>query len=275
MRTQAEVATRGLRLPIVTSADPSLLRNLDDYWVHGRHPSGRLIAAEVWEVLEDECAVWDLETGDLVWRPPAHSVAWSQDGTNVALLVGEYGDDFELRSWPERELISQCVVKPWACCNEVVALSPRGDRAAVLWWHQSEGGVNLVALEDGTARQLEGSSYTTRETNLLEGPTFSADGRVVAVSEGFSFWWLHEARDAPGEEPSPGGRFRRGRLTVLDVASGFLRHFDVEDEVEKGWIPPHETWEEFELLGKPRFTSDNEILLSPKFGKPRRFIVPR
>mgnify|MGYP003536503510 CR=1 FL=1 len=34
-------------------------------------------------------------------------------------------------------------------------------------------------------------------------------------------------------------------------------------EVEKGWVPPHDVWERFELLGKPRFTSDGEVLLSP------------
>jgi hypothetical protein len=259
----------------VISADPDLLRNLDDYWVHIRHPSGRLLAAEVWDVLKQECAVWDLETGDLVWRPPAHSIAWSRDGAKVALLVGEHGDDFELRSWPERDLISACVVEPWACCNEFVALSPRGDRAAVLWWHQTEGGVNLVALEEGTARPLDGSGYTTQETNLLEGPTFSDDGRLVAVSEGFDFWWLPEAVDTPETAPSPGGTFTRGRLTVLDVDSGSRRHFVVEGEVEGGWIPPHDGWEEFELLGKPRFASADEILLSPKFGEPRRFVVSR
>ena len=91
-----------------------------------------------------------------IWRPRARSISWSQDGAAVALLVGEYGDDFELRSWPERGLTSRCVVRPWACCNTYVALSPRGDRAAVLWWHQSEGGINLVSLEDGAARHLEG-----------------------------------------------------------------------------------------------------------------------
>ncbi len=158
------------------SADPEALRNLDDFWIHGRHLSGRLIAAEVSEVVKQECCVWDLETGDLVWRPRATSISWSHDGATVALLVGEYGDDFELRSWPERELHSRCLVRPWACCNTYVALSPRGDRAAVLWWHQTEGGVNLVSLENGAARHLESQGYTTRETNAVQGPTFSPDG---------------------------------------------------------------------------------------------------
>ena len=258
------------------SADPNLLRELDDYWIHSRHPADRLIAAHVWDVLKDECAVWDIDTGNAIWRPGARSIAWSQDGLRVALLVGEYGVDFELRSWPEREVISRCVAEPSACCNEFVAVSPHGDRAAILWWHQTEGGVNLVALEDGSAQLLERVGYQTDDTNLLEGPTFSADGTLVAVSEGFNFWWLPDGwADDPEGEPSPGGTLRRGRLTLIDVASGLVRRFDVEGEVPTGWIPPHDGWEDFALLGKPRFTSPDEVLLTPKFGDPCRFTLAR
>jgi hypothetical protein len=256
------------------SADPEALRNLDDFWIHGRHPSGRLIAAEVWDVVKEECCVWDLETGDLVWRPRARSISWSQDGAAVALLVGEYGDDFELRSWPERELTSRCVVRPWACCNTYVSLSPRGDRAGVLWWHQTEGGVNLVSLEDGATSHLEGKGYTTRETNAVQGPTFSPDGRLVAISEGFMSWWLPEPVDSLETEPSPGGTFKRGRITFVEVDSGSHHQVDVFGKVEKGWVPPHDVWERFELLGKPRFTSDREVLVSPEFGAPSRVTVP-
>ena len=163
----------------MTEADPNLLRELDEYLVHGRHPARGVIAAEVPDLLHGEICVWDLETGELVWRPKAHSISWSADGDAVALLTGRDGDDFELRSWPERDLISSCAVKPWACCNTYVALSPRGDRAGVLWWHQGEGGVNLVALEGETARHLEDAAYMTRETNVIQGPTFSPDGRFV------------------------------------------------------------------------------------------------
>lgn len=256
------------------SADPEALSKLDDYFIHGRHPSGRLLAAEVWELMRGECCVWDLQTGDLVWRPKAVSISWSSDGAAIALLVGEYGDRFELRSWPGRKLISRCIVTPWACCNTYVTISPRGDRAAVLWWHQTEGGFNLVALEGGAARHLEGQGYTTRETNCVQGPTFSPDGRLVAMSEGFTWWWLPEPGENPEEEPSPGGTFRRGCVTIVDIDSGSLHQLDVFGEVKGGWIPPHEGWEHFELLGRPYFTSVNEIVLSPEFGDSYRLTVP-
>jgi hypothetical protein len=256
----------------VPSADPKLLRELDEFHVHGRHPAGRLIAAEARDALKDECCVWDVETGELVWRPKAHSIAWSGDGETVALLVGEFGDDLELRSWPDRELLSRCVVKPWACCNEYVALSPRGDRAAVLWWHQGEGGVNLVAFEEGAATQLAG--YETKETNLVQGPAFSPDGRFAAISEGLVWWWLPDDAENPEVERSVGGTFRRGRLTLLEVDSGSVHQFDAFGEVEADWSPPHDVWERFELLGKPRFVSNDEILLEPEFGEPCRFLRP-
>jgi hypothetical protein len=256
----------------VPSADPKLLRELDDFFVHARHPSGRLIAAEAPDVLRNECCVWDLETGELVWRPKANSIAWSGDGAAVALLVGEYGDELELRSWPERELLAECVVKPWACCNTYVALSPRGDRAAVLWWHQGEGGVNLVAFGDGDPTRLAG--YMTRETNLVQGPTFSPDGRLVAISEGFGWWWLPREAEDPEVERSAGGTFRRGRLTLVEVDSGSVEHFDAFGEVEKGWVPQHDAWEHFELLGRPRFVSGDEVVLEPEFGEPCRFLIP-
>jgi len=258
----------------MTAADPKLLRDLDEYLVHGRDPSGGLIAAEVPDVLQGECCVWDLETGEVVWRPRAHSITWSKDGTAVALLTGRDGDDFELRSWPNRGLISKCVVKPWACCNTYVSLSPRGDRAAVLWWHQTEGGVNLVALEGETAEALEGAGYTTRESNLVQGPTFSPDGTLVAISEGVGWWWLPDDDVEPEGRPSPGGTFRRGRLTLLEVDSGLVHQLDAFGDVEKGWVPPHDGWEHFELLGKPRFVSRDEIVLTPEYGEPCRFFRP-
>jgi hypothetical protein len=258
----------------VASADPQLLRDIDEYWVHGRHPSGRFLAAQVLDVLGEECAVWDLETGDLVWRPQATSVSWSDDGGLVALLVGKDGDDFELRSWPERDLISKCRVKPSACCNTFVSLSPRGDRAAVLWWHQTEGGVNLVALDGGDARHLVDEGYETEETNLVEGPVFSRDGRLVAISEGFVWWWLPHGADSPEGTPSAGGTFRRGRVTAIEIDSGSVRQADVFGDVEEGWVPPHDSWEHFELLGKPRFVSGDDVLVTPEFGPPVKCPLP-
>jgi hypothetical protein len=131
-----------------------------------------------------------------------------------------------------------------------------------------------VSFEDGAASHLESQGYTTRETNAVQGPTFSPDGRLVAISEGFMSWWLPEPVETLETEPSPGGTLKRGRLTFVDVDSGSLHQVDVFGEVEMGWVPPHDIWERFELLGKPRFTSDGGVVLSPEFGAPSRVTVP-
>ena len=129
--------------------------------------------------------------------------------------------------------------------------------------------------EDGAARHLEDEGYTTRETNCVQGPTFSADGKLVAISEGFPLWWLPEPGDTPEEEPSPGGTFQRGRVTLVDVDLGSLHQFDVFGEVDE--VGAHRTTAGsiFELLGKPSFVSHTEIEVSPEFGKQCRITVHR
>jgi hypothetical protein len=114
----------------------------------------------------------------------------------------------------------------------------------------------------------------TRETNLVAGPTFSPDGSLVAISEGFHWWWLPDDVLDPEGRPSRGGTFRRGRLTLIEVDSGSVDQLDAFGDVEEGWVPPHDTWELFELLGKPRFVSSDEIVLTPEFGAPCRFLTP-
>src|SRR5215204_259254 len=71
-----------------------------------------------------------------------------------------------------------------------------------------------------------------------------------------------------------GGTRLARRVTVVDFDSGSVQQVDVFGEVEEGWIPPHEGWEHFELLGQPRFVSEHEVLVSPEFGPPIRCELP-
>jgi hypothetical protein len=74
--------------------------------------------------------------------------------------------------------------------------------------------------------------------------------------------------------PSQGGTFRRGRVTAIEIDSGSVRQVDVFGEVEEGWVPPHDGWEHFELLGKPRFVARDEVLLTPEFGASIKCALP-
>src|SRR5215211_4849476 len=135
-----------------TSVAAATLAELDPYWVHDRH--GRFMAATVPEGKVWPTGVWDSESGELVW--PTGPACWARAGTQILTLTGAQSQTLERRTWPERELVSSCDIVPWACCNERVAASALGDLAAVLWWHQAEGGFELVALDDEHGdRQLQ------------------------------------------------------------------------------------------------------------------------
>ena len=169
------------------SADPEALRNLDDFWIHGRHPSGRLIAAEVWEVVREECCVWDLETGDLVWRPRAKS---------IFLVAGRHRGR-ALGRRVRRRLRASVVAGAWAdqsvrreegVCNTYVACArrPRG-RPLVA---STEGGVNLVSLRTalrGISRvRVKRGNERRPGTNVQPGPDARRDlgGLHVVVAAG-------------------------------------------------------------------------------------------
>ena len=83
----------------------------------------------------------------------------------------------------------------------------------------------------------------------------------MLVTEGKANWWSPDR-----EEPSRGGRFERGRVTIIEVESGEVRHAAVHAEVAVGFSPPEEREERYELLGRPEFTSPTEIVLRPEFG---------
>jgi hypothetical protein len=236
-----------------TSVAPATLAALDPHWVHDRFD--RFVAATVPEGKEWPVGVWDAETGNLVWA--GGPACWLKDGTQVLALQGDRSQALERRTWPDLDLVSSCEVVPWACCNERVAASPRGDVAAVLWWHETEGGFELVALDDLHGDRQLNRGYTTWDSNLLGGPAFSPEGRFVAVTEGRQSWWEH------GRE--------RGRLTVVDVATGAPHHYPVSDDPPEA-VDDSEA-RRCELLGPPLFVAPDQVVLSPAFGREHRITV--
>jgi hypothetical protein len=237
-----------------TRVAPATLAALDAHWVHDR--LDRFVAATVPEGDEWPVGVWDAETGELIWR--GGPACWLRDGTQLLALQGKQSRTLERRAWPGLELASACEVVPWACCNERVAASPLGDIAAVGWWHQAEGGFELVALDDRNGDRQLNRGYTTWESNLLGGPAFSPDGRFVAVTEGRQRWWEQ------GRE--------RGRLTVVDVATGAPHHYPVSDDPPESTVDDGES-ERYELLGSPRFVAEEQVVLTPMFGREQRITI--
>jgi hypothetical protein len=237
-----------------TRVAPATLAALDPHWVYDR--LDRFVAATVPEGREWPVGVWDAENGKLVWS--GGPACWLRDGTQLVALTGDRSQTLERRTWPGLELVSSCEVVPWACCNERVAASPRGDIAAVLWWHQTEGGFELVALDDRHGDRQLNRGYTTWESNLLGGPAFSPDGRFVAVTEGRPRWW------ESGRE--------RGRLTVVDVATGAPHHYPISDDPPETVSDDGES-ERYDLLGPPHFVASEEVVLRPSFGREQRIAI--
>jgi hypothetical protein len=89
---------------------------------------------------------------------------------------------FERRCWPGGDVTTACGIRSPTGWFDGVVVSPRADVAAARWADQGEAGFVLVDVRDGGAAQIDGAEWETRETNWIEGPTFSPDGRLLALS---------------------------------------------------------------------------------------------
>ena len=107
------------------------------------HPDGRHIALQAPTSTYGSGAVWDRQTGRLVWAPEdTQALCWLPGGRQLVALRGGKAHDERLSRyrWPGRQHLRSCPIwydGGWTL--EVVA-SPRGDRVAFLWMEQHKGG---------------------------------------------------------------------------------------------------------------------------------------
>ena len=173
------------------------------------HPGGDFVAlqATVWiETEVERAAVWETGTRRIAWDPgDANAMAWVPGGEEILVLresvtpdpggrgisvtplQSEYQHVFERRSWPALDLIASTPIEPPT--GSIVDVVPAPDRplACVVWQDQGEAGIELVCWED-QPRQLAGRGYYGRSA-LIAGPSFSPDGRHIAISYGKPCWW--------------------------------------------------------------------------------------
>jgi len=256
-----------------------------------RHPDGRAVALQAPFSPLDRAAVWDAQTGALIWNPGVTmALHWLPNGEEIVLLRersavtrgyppladSPLGDGnwyvLERASWPGRTVVGACkVVLPEGWGN-AVTVSPRGDLAAVRWFEQDAAGFVLVALREGGDRQLPDPGYRTAPDNLVQGPVFSPDGRFLVLSCGRGFWW---AGDDEGEDPTvpaSGGRYEIGHVAIYDVREKAAQEIVIEEDVPAGWLPEDpEDLEHNELLGEPRFIAAHEFTVTLPTGTERRF----
>ena len=257
-------------MPKRVSVAPRALAELDEYWVQDRH--GAFVAATVpaGGSEESHSGIWRVETGELVWQTTA--ACWLPDG-DLLVVTSENAGNLERRTWPGRELRATCPIRHregW--CAAVVA-APSGALAAVRWLDQTASGFELFELADDAIRQSRDRGYRSGESNHVEGPVFSPSSRLAVVSEGWLNWW-HGGPEAEAdpEDPSPGGTFECGRVTVFDVDTGEVRHHVLAVDVPAGFVPQDEAALEG-LLPPPRFDTDTTVVVTLATGEERRVEV--
>jgi len=253
-----------------------------------RHPNGDLVALQITSSPVSRAAIWDANTGRLYWAPE-HTIAlcWTHGGHQIVLvreaytldpnhprkvaspLQSEYEYLLERRVWPERNLVSCCPIQPPTGWLDSLAVSPRGDLAAIVWSEQDRAGFFLVALDavEGD-RQLSNASYQTAP-NLITGPRFSPDGENLVLSCSLAFWWAAEHEDPSA--PARGGIYMLGHVTVYSVAGLSYRELPVIAEVPTGWLPADPDNQESELLGEPIFLTNSEFTITLPTGAEQRF----
>jgi hypothetical protein len=255
-----------------------------------RHPSGDFVAMQVsvWiDTTAEKAAVWQTRTRKIAWNPgDANALAWipggeeilvlresftpnpSARGVFVTPLQSECWHSFERRSWPSLDLIGSAPIDPPTGWLVDIVPSPDRPMACVVWQDQCEGGIELVCWEGGQPEQLAGRGYYGG-SNLISGPTFSPDGRYVAIGYGEPCWWSEAART-----PSKGSVLRVGWVVVGDTMAWRYREIDIAVTIPKGWLPadPDDTIRN-ELLGCPQFVDARTLQVTTPTGVVKTFSV--
>jgi hypothetical protein len=239
-----------------------------------QHPDNVHVALQT---PNDESAVWDINTGNIVWRPDeTPALCWMSGGGQFVALRShytpapdgrgpaqrDYTHYFERRWWSGKEIISSCDIGiPTGWLVDVVA-SPSGDVAAFAWREQDCAGFELVSIGPEGDHQLDNAGYRTQQ-NLTEAPTFSPNGRYLVFTCGRKAWWS----EGDPEKPSAGGKFECGHIAILDLGSGIVREEPLVESASPGWLPTDRDAIYFEMVGMPTFVSDTHFTVISPLGR--------
>jgi hypothetical protein len=251
------------------------------------HPNGELMALQV--LAQDErAAIWSTQTRKLVWEPQdVNALCWTPDGNDILLVQELYQRDpqkhriistplqsecyhvLERRSWPDRHLVGRCAITPPRGWITDLLVAPTGEIACYVWNDQHEAGMELLSIAVGRIHQLEGRGYQGKQSNLLEGPAFSPDGRYLVLTYTTYAWW---SPDDP-ETPSLGGQCNVGLVVVGDMTSGSYRVCKVNKPVPGGWLPPEPNDFCYRCLSRPHFLDADHFVVMLPTGERRSFSI--
>jgi hypothetical protein len=255
------------------------------------HPGGEFIAMQVRpknDVVGARAAIWSTKTRKIVWAPKnVNAICWAASGKKLLLvreshqrqpgkhkiivtpLQSEFAHFFERRSWPEKKRFAQCPIDlPTGWVVDLVA-SAAGMLACYVWNDQQEAGIELVSIAGNIARQLPGQGYYGKESNLLEGPSFSPDSRYLVFTYGKYAWW---SPDDPAN-PSRGGQCQVGWIVVGDLEARNYRVSEVQTVIPKGWRPDDPNDYCNMLISCPTFSDRDNFKVVLPTGEERYFAV--
>jgi len=254
------------------------------------HPTGKFVTMQV--VLPDSivtierAAVWNIKTHKIHWNPGnANALCWIEEGSEMLVLEEspkegyirpplfvtptqeEYRHFMRRISWPGLDTISCLELEfPHGWLTDVIA-SPADSLACFVWEDQCEAGIEFVSWEEGELRQLANTGFYGRGSNKIQGPVFSSDGTILAMTFGVGCWWAEEL-----DMPSKGGEFNVGCLVWSETGSCEYRRIDIDVSVPAVWRPDNpEDMLHNEYLSRPEFICTHEVKILLPTGEERRF----
>lgn len=252
------------------------------------HPSGEYVAMQALPITEttERAAIWNTKTGSIHWNPGnANALCWIEHGREMLVLTesvrsldnkstlyvtpiqSEIQHFIQRLSWPGLETI-ECVELqyPHGWLVDIV-VSPTNALACFVWLDQCESGIEFIACKDNYLQQLPNLGYYSHTSNRIQGPVFSSNGVVLAMTFGISYWW--GVNDAT-ESSYLSDKRNVGRLVWSEVGSGEYKKIDIDISISEGWEPdePDDILNN-EFISKPEFLSPHEIKIVLPTGEER------
>lgn len=244
-----------------------------------KHPTSSAIALS--PLLRRNCpqsAVWDSETGKLLWVPnKATDIGWSPDGRSVYLLWSQYiptpdrlaGHWLQRYTWPGCDLEEELRFVVPSGSPHFLVVSPTGGLAAVVA-HMGPDWTYVVLGLQSSLHEL-GVGYRIDEA-LVDGPVFSPDQRyIVSIGSANYVWWAcpdeEQEEDVDGWQiPCEGGCHEFGWVYVHDLEELRVTRHTLVADLSPGWQPQPRNDDPsgklWMLVWGPQFTSDRAFRIS-------------
>lgn len=166
------------------------------------HPTGKYLAMQAKEHRSGRSAVWEKETGQIVWKPDrAIALAWLRGGMQIGVLreASNAPYEFALYTWPETQMLHSCSILPPPRAGWMIDLviSPQNDLALCHWVDQSETGFEYIDITPQNVFHDSQASYSFDGTNDTTRAVFSPGGHFWAFGyKMYEVWWAQNPEDS-------------------------------------------------------------------------------